>query len=480
MSQQISRGQSPAKNEPDRPLIGLSVKLIGLIIFVIMSVEVLIYLPSAANFKVRWLEERFAVAIVAVRVFETVPEVMDLSSEAKDRLLIAAGAKVLVFRSQGKTNLVELEGEDMPQSVVTIDMEKRSAFELVASVLDTLVNGGSRTLRVVGAAPQDNDGRIEILIDEAPLRAELLTYSRNIFLLSLLIAVMTALILFVALNWLLVRPIRRMTRNMIRFRQSPENAQRIIHPSQRGDEVGIAERQLAEMETDIFTMLHQRKHLADLGLAVAKINHDLRNTLTSAQYLSDQVAGLDDPKVQRLAPRLVTTLNKAVGFAQTVLDYGRERTLVPKPQLVDMRLLIAESALEAGLANHPGVQFENDVPDDLTLSIDPDQIARIFVNLLKNAREALEEDAEPSAGPTVRVSCTVTPGSMRFLVADNGPGLPPRALDNLFAAFKGSGKVGGTGLGLSIAKELAQAHGGSLTYIEGDVGTQFELDLPQS
>ena len=104
------------------------------------------------------------------------------------------------------------------------------------------------------------------------------------------------------------------------------------------------------METDIFSMLRQRRHLADLGLAVAKINHDLRNTLTSAQLLSDQVVTLDDPKVQRLAPRLVHSIDRAIGFAQSVLDYGRQSATPPRPVPVDLRTLVEEAAFDAGLA----------------------------------------------------------------------------------------------------------------------------------
>ncbi len=205
--------------------------------------------------------------------------------------------------------------------------------------------------------------------------------------------------LYLLVSRLLIAPIQRLTANIVAYRQAPENATLIIAPTRRNDEIGIVENELAAMETDIFSMLRQRRHLADLGLAVAKINHDLRNTLTSAQLLSDQVVALDDPKIQRLAPRLLHSIDKAVAFAQSVLDYGRQSGTPPKPVPVDLRALIDESAIDAGLRSHPEIAYANEVPDGISIRVDPEQMARVLVNLMKNAREAIEAAAERSETP---------------------------------------------------------------------------------
>ncbi len=460
---------------------GLSSKLIAMIIIVILAVEVLIFLPSLANSRANWLDDRIRVGAVAVKVLDAVPQDMELPRDLADRLLETAGANAIVFRRDGQSLLLERSEMEMPDRVVTADTRQRNPLALIWGGIDTLVFGGDRMLRIVGATYETGGNPIEILMSEAPLRQSLLIYSRNVFFLSLIVAMMTAGAIFLFVNSLLVRPIQRITSNMVSFRQAPENASLIIEPSDRRDEIGVMVRELAAMESDIFSMLRQRRHLADLGLAVAKINHDLRNTLSSAQLLSDQVATLEDPQVQRLAPRLVHTLDKAIGFAQSVLDYGRQSAAPPKPELVDLHALIDEAAFDAGLVGNPKITLKNSVPDAVSILVDPDQMARVLLNLLKNARQALEGAAPNGSGQGM--ICLDYAEDEEFItvsVADNGPGLPKRALDNLFVAFEGSARSGGTGLGLAIARELIEAHGGTLRHVPQEKGALFEIRLPRT
>ena len=462
------------------PFSGLSVKIIATIIVVILAVEVVIYLPSAANFRQSWLTDRLRVGIVAARVLDAVPDAMNLPRMITDRLLNSAGALAIVYRREGQSQLIELENTPMPREAITVDMRVRDPATLIIGALDTLLLGGDRMLRIVGEEEGQQQSTVEVLMPEAPLRAELLVYSRNLFILSLILAIITSAVLYVFVSRILIAPIRRLTGNMMNYREAPENATLIVSPTARRDEIGVMEQELAAMETDIFSMLRQRRHLADLGLAVAKINHDLRNTLTSAQLLSDQVATLDDPKVQRLAPRLVQSIDKAIGFAQSVLDYGRQSATPPRPIRVNLHLLLDDAAFDAGLAGHPAISFVNGVPNGVDISADPDQFGRVFVNLLKNAREALEAAGPKIAAPAVEIAFAVTPDWLTVSVADNGPGLPPRAREHLFVAFEGSARAGGTGLGLAIARELTEAHGGRLNFVDQPLGTRFDVVLPSS
>ena len=462
------------------PFSGLSVKLITIIVAVILTAGIVIYLPLVANYRDSWLADRLRIGIVAARVLDAVPDVMALPQTLTDRLLNSAGAKAIVYRRGGQSQLLSVEGVEMPKEVVTADMRLDDPVTRILGALDTLFAGNGRTLRIVGDSDGSADGVVEVLMSETPLRLGMLAYSRNIALLSLIIAAITAIALYVFVSRTFIAPIRRITANMVAYRQAPENANLIIAPEPRKDEIGIAERELAAMQTDLFTMLRQRRHLADLGLAVAKINHDLRNTLTSAQLLSDQVVNVDDPKIQRLAPRLVTTLDKAIGFAQSVIDYGRQAVPPPRPIQADLRTLVEESAFDAGLAGHPEIAFSNRVPEAVGVLVDPGQMGRVLANLLRNAREALEEASGRIDKPAVSVDFAETATGLVIGVSDNGPGLPPRARENLFVAFEGSARAGGTGLGLAIARELTEAHGGTLALAEAAEGTRFEITLPQS
>jgi len=457
---------------------GLSIKLIAAIVVVILAVEIAIYIPSVANFRASWLNDRLRVAIVASNVLDTVPDIMSIPRTLTDQILTSAGADALVYRREGQSELIELAEAPTPTDVVTADMRDADPLSLIAGALDTLVFGSARTLRIVGQADQPG-AEIELLMSERPLRQALILYSRNIALLSLIIAAITAIVIYVFVSVLFIAPIRRLSDNMLAWRKAPENGALILKPSGRRDEIGIVERELAAMETEIFTLLRQRRHLADLGLAVAKINHDLRNTLTAAQLLSDQVATLDDPKVQRLAPRLVNTLDRAIGFAQSVIDYGRQSGSPPKPTSVVVREMVADAVSDAGMVAHPEITLEIAVPDDLTATIDRDQIARVLANLVKNAREALESAGSKIAEPMITVGASgLQDGGVTMFVADNGLGLMPRARDNLFVAFDGSARAGGTGLGLAIARELVEGHGGTIALAPTETGTRFEIALP--
>lgn len=460
------------------PFSGLSVKLIATIIFVILAVEVVIYLPSLGDFRASWLNDRLRIGVVAARVIDAVPDVMNIPKMVTDNLLKSAGAEAIVYRRAGKSQLIELDSAPMPRESVTADMRAHDPMTLIMGAVDTVIWGGNRTLRIVGDGDGPDPSQVEVLMPEAPLKQEMLDYSRNFFFVSLTIAALTAIAIFVLVSRILIGPIRRITANIVAYRQAPENASLIVTPTRRRDEIGVVEKELAAMETDLYTMLKQRRHLADLGLAVAKINHDLRNTLTSAQLLSDQVANLDDPKVQRLAPRLVHTLDKAIGFAQSVLDYGRQSGAPPRPVPVDLKVLIDEAIFDAGLISHPEIKVTSAVPDAITIRADPDQMARVFVNLMKNAREALEHAGAKIAEPEVTIGYAENAGALLLSFIDNGPGLPPRAKDNLFVAFEGSARAGGTGLGLAIARELTEGNGGMLTYVPQPQGTRFDIALP--
>src|SRR5205823_11634024 len=253
----------------------------------------------------------------------------------------------------------------------------------------TLICTDADVMRVVGPAPMGGDF-VEIVLDEAPLRKAMVDFSVRILILSLIISAITATLVYFALHRMLVRPMRRMTANMVAFRADPENPARIMAASQRADEIGTAERELAAMQSDLAALLAQKNHLAALGLAVSKINHDLRNLLTSAQLFSERLAKVADPHVQRFAPQLMRALERAIAFCQTTLSYGRVQEPPPDRRAIALEPVVETVRETLGLDGASSVRWIAAVERGLMADADPEQFFRILLNLTRNALQVLE------------------------------------------------------------------------------------------
>jgi signal transduction histidine kinase len=270
-----------------------------------------------------------------------------------------------------------------------------------------------------------------------------------------------------------------LTDNMTAFRADPENPARIISASGRTDEIGTSENELASMQREIASMLHQKNRLAALGLAVSKINHDLRNLLSGAQLFSDQLSSSPDPKVQRFAPKLMRALERAIAFCQSTLSYGAALEPPPERRKLPLEPLIEEVHEALGLGIEVPIRWIVAVERGLVVDADHDQLFRILVNVARNSVQALQaRGANDPARDQVRITGRREGGVVVIEVSDTGPGIPAKARAHLFEAFQSSTRAGGTGLGLAIAAELAQAHGGDIKLIEGTIGATFRITIP--
>jgi signal transduction histidine kinase len=457
--------------------LGLSAKLLLVTVLFVMLAEVLIYLPSIANFRRNWLHDRIAAAQVAALVLEGAPE-DGLPEGSENRLLMGVGARAIAARVGGARRLLSLDSMPPPEVSRSIDLRNLSWMNAIEEALAVLVSPATMPIRVVGEAVGGADF-VEIVIDEAPLRRAMLKFSWSLLLISLLITGLTALAVYIALNALIIGPIRHLAANVMEFEADPENPRRIIEPSLRADEIGEAERALARMQGTLADELRTKKHLAELGLAVSKINHDLRNMLAAAQLMSDQLIETRDAKIRRFAPRLIATLGRAIDFCQATLAYGRAAEATPAIRDVPLRQLVAEQAEMLGLGEGKQPHFENQVPAAISAPCDPDQMARVLTNLMRNAVQALTRaGAGPGDLPVLTVTAGLENGSVALRVIDNGPGVPERARANLFQAFRGSVTPGGTGLGLAVAAELVRLHGGSIALEPSTTGAVFAVMLP--
>jgi signal transduction histidine kinase len=272
---------------------------------------------------------------------------------------------------------------------------------------------------------------------------------------------------------------RRITANMMAFRADPENPQRILPASGRADEIGTTERELAGMQRDIASMLNQKNRLASLGLAVSKINHDLRNLLASAQLVSDQLVELPDPKVQRFAPKLMRTLERAIAFCQSTLSYGRVQEATPDRKIIPLEMLVEDVRETLGLEGESTVGWIAAVERGLRVDADNEQLFRVLLNLTRNALQVLmTRTPNDPIRDQIRVTGRREGAVVVIEVSDTGPGLPRKAREHLFEPVQGSTRTGGSGLGLPIAAELVRAHGGEIKLIEGTIGATFRFTIP--
>jgi signal transduction histidine kinase len=448
----------------------LSARLLVLTIIFVLFCEVLIYVPSIARYRHVYLEDRIAAAHLATLSLEAAGATF-IDEGHEEALLRHAGVRSITLRGPRS----ELMLGRLPPVDAVFDTRHATPLELITEAFETLAHGGGRTIRVIGPSPQEPGVLVDITLDERPMWRAMVDYSGRILTLSIIISVLTALLVFLALYLLFVRPMRRVAASVVAFRRRPEDAGVDLPDSARGDEIGLVQRELARMQKALRGALAQKTRLAALGAAVGKINHDLRNLLSSAILLSDRLAESRDPQVRSVAPRLVEALDRATRLCAETLNFSRAQAVVPRRERFTLRDLVEEVG-EALLRDRAdGVTWRNEVGPEITVNADRDQLFRVLMNLGRNAEQALG----PQGGIISLSAWRAEGGELVLEVADTGGGIPPGAREHLFEAFAGSTRPGGTGLGLPIARELMRAHGGDILLGHtGPDGTAFRLTLP--
>jgi signal transduction histidine kinase len=466
-----------------RNRLGLSGKLLLLTVLFVMLAEVLIFVPSIANQRVRWLSDRLAAARLAALATEdrgggTIPDPLrtELLNTAQVRAVSWIRNKQHILVLALKQDEQVSAGYDLSSDAYRGGFWNNIAMraQLIWDGMAVFFAGDGHLIAVVGE-PVAGD-KIRIVLPASALKAAMVTYSLNILGLSIIISVIAAALVYFALNAMLVQPMMRITHNILNFSQRPEDASRIIVPSQRKDEIGIAERGLAHMQAELAHTLQQKSRLAALGLAVSKISHDLRNMLANAQLISDRLSGLPDPTAQRFAPKLIASLDRAISLCETTLRFGRAEEAPPRREPTPLLALIADVGEGLGLPREDGIGWSVEVDDGLHVDADRDQLYRVLSNLCRNALQAIEQ--QESGKGHIRVVAARSGTRVTIDVQDDGPGVPEKARAYLFQAFQGSARKGGTGLGLAVAHELVTAHGGSICLVESERGTRFRIEIP--
>ena len=458
----------------------LSGKLLLMTIGFVMLAELVIFIPSAATFRQNWLTERAQQAALLAQALTGVP-----NYEASEILTQQFMRDTDVIMMSAKRNgMSEFMLGQPPNKSVTLMVDLREERQLprFRDAFHAFFGAADGCLRILYPSPVKGQDALELLIHEDKLQDAMRVHFKNIFWLSLIIALITGTLIYLAMLVLIIRPIEKLAKGLAAFRENPEKRRVNMEPTKRKDEIGQLEREFHDMKQSVRASFKQRERLATLGLAVAKINHDLRNVLTSASLVSDRLASDQDERVSKMGSRLTRAIDRGVKLTGEVLNYSQSGSEGPALEPVRISLLLGEAAGDT-LGNFGAgprkINFINNVTTDVTVMADPDHSYRIFQNLFRNAAQAMAGIREDNAQRDLTVEATPSGDSITIRVIDTGPGMPDKARDNLFKAFAGSTGHGNTGLGLTISKELAQDQNGDLILESSNAtGTVFNVTIP--
>lgn len=441
----------------------------------VMLAEVLIFVPSVARFREDYLLlrlERAQIASLALLANDMIDT--DLEIE----LLQNAGVYNVVLRRDEIRQLVL--SSPIPSPIAsTYDLRDPSAWQLIGDALRCLVQSENQVIRVIGDPVKQAGLLIEVTMDTMPMRTALIEYGLNILLLSAVISVFTAFLLFLAVRRFLVKPIKGVVGAMITYAEAPEDSRRFIEPSAGVIELREAEVALQTMQQQLTSSLLQKERLAQLGGAVARISHDLRNILTTTQLLTDRMERSEDPNVKKAVPKLLNSIGRAVSLCESTLAFGKAEEPSPTLNRFALATVVDEVVENAQLASvGQEVTVVSELANSIVVRADPEQLYRVLSNLVGNARQAIIGTGKPGI---ITINASENETDWTITVTDNGPGFPSKALDHLFQPFQGGARKGGIGLGLAIAAELVRGHGGRLDLLStSEEGTSFNIYLPKS
>ena len=450
----------------------LSGRLLLLTALFVLIAEVLIFVPSIARYRQVWLEQRVDAGMLATLALDSAPEGR-VDERQAERLLAHAMVDAVVLRTADRSMF--MLSTAMPPSVdATYDLRGAGPATLIVDAFATLLEGPARTVRVLDESRIEPGIVVEVVLRQGDLHRAMVGFSIRILELSIVISLITAALVYLSLDRMMVRPMRGIIANLLRFRRRPEDMSSQIAETRRTDEIGMAQKALGDMQRALRRALLQKARLAALGEAVGKVNHDLRNTLATAMMVSDGLATSADPRVRKAAARLIAAIDRAVALCARTLDYAQSEAPDFRPEALSLAALIDEAGAALGVDEGGAVAWENRVPPGLAVSADRLQLFRVIQNLGRNALDAMPE------GGAVRFTAAVRAGHLEIEVADTGPGIPERARASLFQPFAGSARPGGAGLGLAIARENMRMHGGEIVLVStGPEGTRLRLTLPR-
>jgi signal transduction histidine kinase len=450
----------------------LSGKLLVMTILFVMIAEILLFIPSAVIFRQTWLQERADSAGLLTLAIEGVPDYQGGALLA-DKFMQDTSVTMVAQKREGRSQLV-LGMPPIAEKIIVEDLRTRARLSNFLETCRAFFGNGEGYIRILSEPTVDDVEALEVLVPQSALKTALMDYCHNILLWSLAISLLTGLMIYGALSRMIVTPVQDLAKGLAVFRKDPRKRIGNSAPIRRSDEIGQLEREFVDMKEGVRMAFEQQERLATLGMAMAKINHDLRNVLTSAQLISDRLADDKEERVKTMGQRLVKAVDRGVKLCEATLSFSQSVEARPEPRDILLASLVDETAGDT-MAEEGKVKFVNNIDSQLSVFADADQTYRIFHNLFRNAVQAMHDSSET----TLVVDAKTDDDKVFIQITDTGPGLPKTALENMFKAFTSSARRGGTGLGLTISRELARANKGNLKLLKSDdKGTVFEVCLP--
>jgi len=460
----------------------LSGKLLLMTIGFVMLAELVIFIPSATTFRQDWLQERAQQAGLLAQALSGVPD-YEASEALTTQFMNETDIMMLSAKRSGMSELIMGQPPES-HTIEMIDLRKQSRLPLFRDAFRAFFGSPEGSLRVLSVSPVEGQDALELIIPRAKLKWAMRDYAKRIAALSLAIAVITGLMIYLAMLFMIIRPIEKLATGLADFREDPEKRRSNLPPSSRKDEIGQLQREFFDMKQGVRASFKQRERLATLGMAVAKINHDLRNVLASASLVSERLATEPDERIAKMGGRLTRAVDRGIKLTSEVLNFSLSGQDEADLDVVRISLLVGEAAGDTIGGFGTGrrrITFTNNIPSEMIVTADKDHTYRIFHNLFRNASQAMAKMPDDDAVRNLSVEAIPSGDHISILVKDTGPGLPDKAKDNLFTAFASASGRGSTGLGLTISQDLAREQGGDIVLEStSKEGTVFAVSLQKA